>query len=80
MKLPIIKQVVERYSLEELRTAEAALMEEQPLAIIIEGDDEGEQLTHVMAAIYIKELMDQDGLAYPAALRQYTSRVRTSIS
>ena len=80
MKLPIIKQVVEQYSLEQLQAAEEALLEEQAPAIQIDGDDEGEQLTHVMAAIFIKNLMEKEGLAYPAALRQYTARVRTSIS
>jgi hypothetical protein len=80
MKLPAIKKAVENYTIAELIAAEAALMEEQAPAISIEGDDEGEQLTHVLAAIFIKEKMETDGLDYLAALRQYTQRVRTSIS
>lgn len=80
MKIPVIKSVVERYNLDQLRAAEAALMNEEQLPIEIEGDDEGEQLTHILAAIFIKEVMERDGVAYPVALRQYTSRVRESIN
>lgn len=80
MKLPVIKAIVERYSLAELAAAEEALLNEEAPAITIEGDDEGEQLTHVMAAIFIKERMEEAGVPYPTALREYTARVRTSIS
>lgn len=80
MKLPIIKKVVETYSIEELRVAENALLEGENLSITIEGDDEGEQLTHILAAIFIKETMASEGLEYNAALRKYSQRVRTSIS
>lgn len=79
MKLPAIKTVVENYTLDQLRQAEAELSEEKPLSINIPGDDEGEQLTHVLAAIYIKEQMEQ-GIDYTTAIRQYSQRVRTSIS
>lgn len=79
MKLPAIKTVVENYTLDQLRQAEAELSEEKPLSINIPGDDEGEQLTHVLAAIYIKEQMEQ-GVDYTTAIRQYSQRVRTSIS
>ena len=80
MKLPVIKHLVQNQSLSELEAAEAALSDEQPLAITVEGDDEGEQLTHVLAAIYIKNKMDTEGLEFNTALREYTKRVRTSIS
>lgn len=80
MKLPAIKKAVENYTVAELAAAETALMEEQIPAIAIEGDDEGEKLTHVLAALFIKQTMETEGLDYIAALRQYTQRVRTSIS
>jgi hypothetical protein len=80
MKLPAIKKAVESYTVAELNAAEQALMEDQSPAIAIEGDDEGEQLTHVLAAVFIKEKMENEGLDYVSALRQYTLRVRTSIS
>jgi hypothetical protein len=79
MKLPIIKSLVEQYSLAQLQQAEEAIVNEKTPAIEVKGDDEGEQLTHVLAAIYIKEQMAA-GMDYISALRQYTQRVRTSIS
>ncbi|UKJ08615.1 DUF6952 family protein [Solitalea lacus] len=80
MKIPAIKKLVEAYDLATLQLTEEALMEEQIPSIEVEGDDEGEQLTHILAAIWIKQEMEKTGDAFPQALRAYTSRVRTSIS
>ena len=79
MQIPVIKKLVEQYSLVQLQSAEAAMMEEQKPAIEVEGKDEGECLTHVLAAIYIKEKMEQ-GVAFNQALRDFSQRVRNSIS
>lgn len=80
MKIPIIKKMVETLSLEQLQKAEEALIEEQPTIAEIEGADEGEKLTHTMAAIYIKNQMEKDKIEFSVALRNYTQRVRNSIS
>ncbi|MBC5994074.1 DUF6952 family protein [Pontibacter cellulosilyticus] len=80
MKIPAIKKLVENYNLEELGAAENALMEEQPLAIEVEGDDEGEQLTHVYAAIWIISHMNENNVDFKTALREYTKKVRVSIN
>lgn len=80
MKIPVIKSLVENYSKEELSQAEAAIAEEQKPAIDIPGDDEGEQLTHAYAAIQILESMELNKQDFKTALREYTSRVRNSIS
>lgn len=80
MKLPVIKDLVEKYALTDLQAAEEALLNEETPAIEIIGDDEGEQLTHTLAAIWIKEQMEAQNLDYKTALREYTKRVRTSIS
>lgn len=79
MQIPIIKKLVEHYSLAQLQSAEEAMMEEQMPAIEVEGKDEGECLTHVLAAIYIKEKIEQ-GVAFNQALRDFSQRVRNSIS
>ena len=47
--------------------------------LLIAGEDEGEQLTHVLAAIYIKEHMEEHGSDLKTALREYTLKVRNSI-
>lgn len=79
MKLPAIKKLVETYGEGELKAAEEALYSEAPLSIEVEGADEGEQLTHVLAALWILEEMGSKKLDYPTALRAYTSKVRSSI-
>lgn len=79
MKIPAIKKAVENYTVEQLQAAEAALLEEQPLPIEIEGADEGEKLTHILAAIFVKEEMD-NGSDLMTAVRAYSQRVRNSIS
>ncbi len=80
MKIPVIKQLVEQYDVATLQAAEEALVEEQIPTIEIAGDDEGEQLTHVFAAIYIHQQMAAKGVEFKTALREYTSKVRESIS
>lgn len=80
MKIPEIKRLVETYGLEELTQAEEFIIEEKTPDIPIEGEDEGEQLTHVIAAIFIKERMAEGGLDFKTALREYTGKVRESIS
>jgi len=80
MKIPAIKKAVETHSLNDLKAAENALYEELEMPIEVEGDDEGEKLTHVLAAIHIKEDMLHKGMDFKDALRAYTHRVRNSIN
>jgi len=80
MKIPAIKKAVETYSLPQLQAAQEALLDEQKPSINIEGEDEGEQLTHTLAAIWILNEMQHQSIDFNTALRQYTSRVRSSIS
>jgi hypothetical protein len=80
MKIPVIKKLAEAYSLADLRAAEEALYNEETPAIEIIGDDEGEQLTHIIAAIFIKEHMSEYSSDLKTALREYTLKVRNSIS
>ena len=80
MKMPVIKRLVETQTLESLVAAEQALLDEQPLAIEVEGEDEGEQLTHVFAAIFILNHMQDHGTDFKTALREYTAKVRVSIN
>ena len=79
MKIPVVKKLVETVDIGSLREAEEAILEEKSPKITIEGDDEGEQLTHVFAAIFILEKMEE-GMDFKNALRAYTQKVRTSIS
>lgn len=80
MKIPAIKKAVETYSVEQLKAAEEAMYNEEALGIEIEGKDEGEQLTHIIAAIWIHNEMQSKACDFKDALRAYTQRVRNSIS
>lgn len=78
MKLPVIRKLADQHTLEDLKAAETALYEELKPEINIEGADEGEQLTHVLGAIWIKEAMAA-GADPSQALREYAQKVRNSI-
>lgn len=80
MKLPEIKRLVSEYSIEQLNEAENAILEEQKPGIHIAGDDEGEQLTHIMAAIWILREMEEKHVPLATAIRNYSQKVRISIS
>jgi hypothetical protein len=80
MKLPVIKQLVELYTLEQLQQAEEQLLNEQPIAIEVDGDDEGEQLTHILGAIDVLERVKNENKDKSTALREFFQRVRNSIS
>lgn len=80
MKLNVIKALAESATLEDLKVAEEALYNEESLPITVEGSDEGEKLTHVLAAIFIKETIAAEGCDLTTALRAYSKRVRESIS
>lgn len=80
MKIPVIKDLVENHTLEALIAAEEAIIDEQKPEIEVQGSDDGEQLTHVMAAIWILNHMQDHDTDFKTALREYTKKVRVSIS
>jgi hypothetical protein len=80
MKLPVIKQLVELYTLEQLQEAEEQILNEQQIKIEVIGDDEGEQLTHVLGAIDVLERVKNEHKDKPTALREFFQRVRNSLS
>ncbi|MBX3102169.1 MAG: hypothetical protein KF690_06655 [Bacteroidetes bacterium] len=79
MQLPVVRKLVQNHSLDALKATEEALYEGQPLSITVEGTDEGEQLTHVLGAIWVLEQV-ADGADAGEALRAFATRVRNSIS
>lgn len=80
MQISIIKQLVENYAIEELQEAEEAIIEAQIPHINILGKDDGEKLTHTYAAIWILKQMQQNKTDFKTELRNYTKKVRDSIS
>lgn len=80
MKIPEVRRLIETLSIEELEKAESALYDDRQPEIEIGGVDEGEQLTHIIAAIWIKKDMEANGENMKASMRSYTQKVRNSIS
>lgn len=79
MKIAAIRKLL-KVDIDVLRKAEEDLAEELPLEIEVEGDDEGEQLTHLFGAIWIKEQVEAGEMDEKTALRAFTQKVRNSIS
>ncbi|AKQ47085.1 hypothetical protein TH63_17875 [Rufibacter radiotolerans] len=80
MKIPAIKKLVETQTIENLRQAEEQLLNEETPAFDIEGEDEGEKLTHVFGAIWILNHMGDHKVDFKTALREFTQKVRVSIN
>jgi hypothetical protein len=80
MNLAAVRTLVETYTNHDLQQAEAQLLEGEPLRIDVLGEDEGEQLTHILAALWVRQHMAETGDALPLAMRAYTQRVRQSIT
>lgn len=80
MKASAIRKMIGVHDLAVLRKAENDLLEGEALEIEVVGEDEGEQLTHILAVIWIQETMEKEGLDAKEGLRAYMQRVRNSIS
>ena len=80
MKIHAIKELVETHTVEVIIILTTQLENGEPLSHSVHGDDEGEQLTHLLGAVWIKEQMEANGTDFKTELRNYTARVRTSIS
>jgi hypothetical protein len=79
MNIAVIKQLVDTYELEQLVKAEEDLLNETEPSIEIGGADEGEKLTHILAAIFCKHEMQREHININQAIRLYSQRVRGSI-
>lgn len=80
MKIAEIKRLAENHTIEELLKAEELLLDEKEPDFEINGDDDGEKLTHVMAAMWVLEHQEENKVEVKDAVRTYTQKVRNSIS
>ncbi len=79
MNVAVIKQIVDAYTMEQLLQAEADILNETEPRVEIGGADEGEKLTHVLAAIFCKHEMEREHININQAIRMYSQRVRGSL-
>ncbi len=80
MKLPVIKDLAETKSISQLKEAEEKLINGEELPFEVKGDDEGEQLTHILGALDILERVENEKIDLKTATRAFFERVRNSIS
>jgi len=78
VKIPVIRKLAQEHSLEVLQLQEQKILAGERLDIEVPGNDEGEQLTHILGAIWVIE-QTQKGIALQEALRAYAEKVRNSI-
>lgn len=80
MKVPAIKKAAEEHSYADLNQAKDDLLDAKELQIEIIGEDDGEQLTHIIAAMWVQEQMARREIDMRTALREYAVKVRESMS
>lgn len=78
MKLPAIKKLVNDYTVAQLTAANNSLLKGELVGIEVDGEDEGEWLTHIYAALWVKEHMIVNNSEAVISLRAYTAMVRNS--
>lgn len=74
-----IKRLVNETTIPVLETARGDLLRGVSPGIVVEGAHDGERLTHVLAAILIRQEMDSHKLNYVEALRRFLKRVREAV-
>ena len=79
MKINVVKKLVEDYDCQKLNQLIEELENGEPLSHPVEGDSEGEQLTHLLGAAWIHEQMLENETDVRTELRNFAARVRESI-
>ncbi len=80
MNIAEIRRLVETYDDHVLQGAESDIMDGKPLSIVVAGADAAEQLTHILAALWVVQHMKATDDDVADALRAYVERVRRSVS
>ena len=79
MILAVVKDLANKYSKDELNDAAAAFEADRSNTLQVEGKDEGEILSNLLVAAFVKSRMDK-GMPMQEAIREYSSRVRGMIA
>ncbi len=75
MKAGTIRKLANEHSAEALESAIEALVEGEPLPITVDGEDDGERLTHVNLALRIRRRADS-GEDLKVVFRDVMAQVR----
>ena len=78
MRKDAVRTLVDVQTKENLVAAREAILRGRVLPFAVEGSDESEKLTNLLAALHVLDLVQQ-GIDFDAALRQYIAQVRETI-
>ena len=78
MRKEVVRTLVDIQTKENLVAAKEAIVRGRVLPFAVEGSDESEKLTNLLAALHVLDLVQQ-GVDFDAALRQYIAKVRETI-
>ena len=71
----VVRTLIDIQSREDLIAAREAILGGRMLPFVIEGSDESEKLTNLLAALHVLDSVQQ-GVDFDVALRQYIAQVR----
>ena len=78
MRRDAIRTLIDIQTRESLTAAKEAILRGRVLPFAVEGSDESEKLTNLLAALHVLDMVQQ-GVDFDAALRQYIAQVRGTI-
>jgi hypothetical protein len=79
VKPAVVRALVESHDLPALEAAAEAFEASLANPLNVPGDDDGEVLSHLLVAIFVKKKMAK-GLPLNEALREYSQKVRKIIA
>lgn len=79
MILAVVKDLVAKHSRAEIDAAAAAFEADRSNTLNVGGKDEGEILSNLLVASFVKSRVDK-GMSVQDAIREYSARVRGMIA
>ena len=79
MKIAEVKRLVTEHTLEIIDQAVLSFEQEKKNDLNVAGADDGEKMSYLLAASFVRKKMDQ-GLDLNSAVREYSKRVRAILS
>ena len=76
MILSVVKELVSKYTKPEIDAAIERFESSLENILGVEGKDDGEKLSNLLAAVQIRERMDK-GMSLNDAIREHSQRVRS---
>ena len=79
MKIAEVKRLATSFAYEQIEEAVSAFEVERKNTLEVAGENDGEKMSHLLAASFVRKQMDK-GLDLNSAVREYSKRVRAILS